>query len=250
MPIQVDLKPLVEVVVGVTHSQRALPVIGTQPNTQAVRFETLANVDLPAPGRPQNSVRVGVRRCRLVVGHHGIIIAAAPRPRHGNLRSPGRSSSVQIEQPGRNVRSSCGGRCARLAREAEVLAAVGEHLTNAEIAARLFISVRTVESHVSSLLRKLQVADRRALAALAAAAPRPVRGSRGEHGRRCTAGAADPVRRAGRRTGRAGGGAARAPPGHGGRARAGSARPGWRCVSPPTWPIGSPTASGTSTWSR
>jgi DNA-binding CsgD family transcriptional regulator len=54
------------------------------------------------------------------------------------------------------------------AREAEVLAAVGEHLTNAEIAARLFISVRTVESHVSSLLRKLQANDRRALAAAAA----------------------------------------------------------------------------------
>ncbi|MEA3080139.1 MAG: hypothetical protein QOF05_1547 [Sphingomonadales bacterium] len=57
------------------------------------------------------------------------------------------------------------------AREAEVLAALGEHLTNAEIGARLFISIRTVESHVSSLLRKLQVADRRALTAVAATLP-------------------------------------------------------------------------------
>jgi predicted ATPase/DNA-binding CsgD family transcriptional regulator len=53
------------------------------------------------------------------------------------------------------------------AREAEVLAAVADHLTNAEIAGRLFISVRTVESHVSSMLRKLDVPDRRALVVLA-----------------------------------------------------------------------------------
>jgi predicted ATPase/DNA-binding CsgD family transcriptional regulator len=52
-------------------------------------------------------------------------------------------------------------------REAEVLELVAERATNAEIAARLFVSVRTVESHVSSLLRKLGVADRRALAHLA-----------------------------------------------------------------------------------
>jgi predicted ATPase/DNA-binding CsgD family transcriptional regulator len=49
-------------------------------------------------------------------------------------------------------------------REQEVLAAVADHLTNAEIGQRLHISVRTVESHVSSLLRKLGVADRRELA--------------------------------------------------------------------------------------
>lgn len=54
------------------------------------------------------------------------------------------------------------------AREAEVLAALGDHLTNAEIGARLTVSIRTVESHVSSLLRKLQVANRRALAVVAA----------------------------------------------------------------------------------
>ncbi|MFG2881802.1 ATP-binding protein [Streptomyces sp. NPDC048297] len=61
------------------------------------------------------------------------------------------------------------------AREAEVLALLGEHLTNAEIAARLFISVRTVESHVSSLLRKLEVPDRRALSRRATESVRKAR---------------------------------------------------------------------------
>ncbi|WP_245871348.1 ATP-binding protein [Asanoa hainanensis] len=55
------------------------------------------------------------------------------------------------------------------AREAEILTLVGEHRSNAEIAAQLFISVRTVETHVSSLLRKLGAPDRRALAGVARA---------------------------------------------------------------------------------
>ena len=57
------------------------------------------------------------------------------------------------------------------AREAEVLAALAGDRSNAQIARRLQISVRTVESHISSLLRKYGVADRHELAALADAQP-------------------------------------------------------------------------------
>jgi predicted ATPase/DNA-binding CsgD family transcriptional regulator len=51
-------------------------------------------------------------------------------------------------------------------REAQVLLAVAERLRNREIAARLHVSVRTVESHIAALLRKLSVSDRSGLAEL------------------------------------------------------------------------------------
>ena len=57
-------------------------------------------------------------------------------------------------------------------RETEVLALLERHMTNAQIAESLFISVRTVESHVSSMLRKLGVSDRRSLARSTATAER------------------------------------------------------------------------------
>ncbi|MGN6792143.1 MAG: LuxR C-terminal-related transcriptional regulator, partial [Streptosporangiaceae bacterium] len=52
------------------------------------------------------------------------------------------------------------------AREAEVLRLLGGGMSNADIAAKLFLSVRTVETHVSSLLAKLQVRSRGQLTAL------------------------------------------------------------------------------------
>lgn len=53
------------------------------------------------------------------------------------------------------------------ARESEVLDLVGDRLANKEIAARLFLSPRTVEKHVASLLTKLGAADRAALGEIA-----------------------------------------------------------------------------------
>jgi predicted ATPase/DNA-binding CsgD family transcriptional regulator len=60
-------------------------------------------------------------------------------------------------------------------REAEILAAVAERLRDREIADRLFLSVRTVESHVAALRRKLGVTDRSKLAELAAELRHPAR---------------------------------------------------------------------------
>jgi DNA-binding NarL/FixJ family response regulator len=51
------------------------------------------------------------------------------------------------------------------AREAEVLELLGEGLSNAAIAERLYLSVRTVETHVSSLLSKLNAETRGQLTA-------------------------------------------------------------------------------------
>jgi DNA-binding NarL/FixJ family response regulator len=58
-------------------------------------------------------------------------------------------------------------------REIEVLDLVSEGLSNRDIAARLYLSHRTVEKHIESLLRKTGARSRTQLAAVRAGALRP-----------------------------------------------------------------------------
>lgn len=53
-------------------------------------------------------------------------------------------------------------------RELEVMRLIARGYTYKEVAAELFLSIKTVESHVSAVLRKLQLSDRRELARWAA----------------------------------------------------------------------------------
>jgi predicted ATPase/DNA-binding CsgD family transcriptional regulator len=97
---------------------------------------------------------------------HGVEVA----PLAGACRALLRKSGVRVMQR----RTGLGAVPAQLAgqgvtaREFEVLALLGERRANPEIAKLLFISPRTVEKHVASLLDKLGRADRGELSALMA----------------------------------------------------------------------------------
>lgn len=67
-------------------------------------------------------------------------------------------------------------------RELQVLSLLGEHLSNAEISARLVIEPGTVKTHVHNLLAKLEVARRQEAVAYLTVAGRPSGDGRGPAG--------------------------------------------------------------------
>ena len=140
--------------------------------------------------------------------------ASVRRERSARIRADHGFVSVETTGLADSAGGEPGTRGTLTAREAEVLALVQRRLTNAEIAEQLFVSVRTVETHVSSLLRKLGASDRRALAAIGP--PRRPRSSARRRRRAPSGSAPGPARRAGRpgRPGRRGLGAAPPRPAH------------------------------------
>ena len=76
-----------------------------------------------------------------------------------------RSAVDAIEDPA--WASADGARYDLTRREREVLSLLAEHLSDREIADRLFLSTRTIERHVSNILLKMEAPNRRLAAAQA-----------------------------------------------------------------------------------
>src|SRR5665648_555955 len=102
-------------------------------------------------------------------GHLAVGVPAGDQPHH--LALP-RREPVQLVVTGGDV---AGGRAERVqhepgqAREREVMRLIARGYSYREVASELFISIKTVETHVSDVLRKLQLSSRHELTRWAAA---------------------------------------------------------------------------------
>ena len=89
---------------------------------------------------------------------HGLKGDSEPRRLYSAREKGGSSGATVREESGRGGELPAG----LSAREVDVLRLVAVGLSDAEAAARLFLSVRTVNAHLRSIYRKLGVSSRAA----------------------------------------------------------------------------------------
>ena len=167
------------------HARRAAQLFGA---AETLRTEAGASVMpflVPLLGRAQGSAlaalgevkfRAGFEAGQLLDRDAGLRLALgepgrdgagpAGRPPHGAGRPPHKAPRPAYGGAAPRGVAAPGGAVAPLAkREADVARLVADGLTNKQIGARLFISERTVDSHVRSILNKLGVGSRAQIAA-------------------------------------------------------------------------------------